>query len=94
MPPPSDDQKTTRRREEARNLCWAYLYERPGLALTLDAVCNGVRASGQNFTPTELYIGLHFLVDAGYAAIRTTPTSSTERFIITAAGQLGYEAGF
>jgi len=93
MPPPTDEDKTKRRREEARNLCWSYLYERPGLALTLDAVCNGVRPMGLNLTPTELYIGLHFLVDAGFAVIKKTATSSTERFQITSQGQLEYEAG-
>jgi hypothetical protein len=81
-----------RRRADARNAVFSYLYDRPGLALSLDAISNGIRQSGQTqFSPTDLYIGAHFLVDRKFAEIKKTSISATERFQITSAGQLEFE---
>lgn len=87
------EQETARKREEARYACLAYLYDRAGLALSLNNIYAGIGREGYAFTQTELYVALKFLEDEKLVVISRAKLGSTEFFQITAEGQKTQERG-
>lgn len=86
---------TKQRNEECRRDTLAWLANRPSLKFAVDAVGNGVRRKGHDYTDSEIRIALEFLSEFGdpkpYVERTPEPMGSTIFYGITAAGTLFYE---
>lgn len=78
------------RREEGRKAFRAYLANRPGLSLSLDAIQRGLRNEG-GYSHEECKDIAAYLISKGHIKVDPDSDGATPYYQITADGTLAYE---
>jgi hypothetical protein len=87
----NENERQQLRREECRKEVLAYLAERPGLALSADAITRGLRQYG--YSLADVTAALIFKRDKGHVKCEPDADGATLYFQVTAEGTLAHERG-